>query len=80
MKSCISSKNVVVRTYVWTALESLNIFMLAIFFVCMIERSGDVVEITWIKDGCPQPRMFRARTTCLIPRCQPDYRAHLDLV
>lgn len=40
MKSCLSSKNGVVKTYVWTALESLNLFMLANFFVCMIQRSS----------------------------------------
>lgn len=40
MKSCLSSKNGVVKTYVWTALEILNLFMLANFFVCMIQRSS----------------------------------------
>lgn len=82
MKSCLSSKNGIVKTYVWTALESLNVFMLANFLFAWFKGPAGVVETTWINYGCPlaQSRMFWALMTCLIPRCLPDCRTYLDLV
>lgn len=55
MKSRIISKNVVVRTYVWTALDSFSLFLLANFFLCMFKDLGQFVRIPHRKDSGPQP-------------------------